>query len=59
MTKISAAAKLFASDVAMRASTEAVQVLRGNGYLKDFPAERMMRDAKVLHTKEPTRSRPW
>src|SRR4051812_42127110 len=48
MTKISAAAKLFASDVAMEATTEAVQVLGGNGYLKDFPAERMMRDAKVL-----------
>jgi alkylation response protein AidB-like acyl-CoA dehydrogenase len=44
MTKLSAASKLFASDVAMRATTEAVQVLGGNGYLKDFPAERMMRD---------------
>jgi alkylation response protein AidB-like acyl-CoA dehydrogenase len=52
MTKISAAAKLFASDVAMRATTEAVQVLGGNGYLKDFPAERMMRDAKVLQIYE-------
>jgi len=52
MTKISAAAKLFASDVAMRATTEAVQVPGGNGYLKDFPAERMMRDAKVLQIYE-------
>jgi alkylation response protein AidB-like acyl-CoA dehydrogenase len=52
MTKISAASKLFASDVAMRATTEAVQVLGGNGYLKDFPAERMMRDAKVLQIYE-------
>lgn len=52
MSKISAAAKLFASDVAMRATTEAVQVLGGNGYLKDFPAERMMRDAKVLQIYE-------
>lgn len=52
MTKISAAAKLFASNVAMRAATEAVQVLGGNGYLKDFPAERMMRDAKVLQIYE-------
>jgi len=52
MTKISAAAKLFASNVAMRATTEAVQVLGGNGYLKEFPAERMMRDAKVLQIYE-------
>lgn len=52
MTKISAASKLVASDVAMRATTEAVQVLGGNGYLKDFPAERMMRDAKVLQIYE-------
>ena len=52
MTKISACAKLFASDVAMRATTEAVQVLGGNGYLREFPAERMMRDAKVLQIYE-------
>ncbi|MGZ5339277.1 MAG: acyl-CoA dehydrogenase family protein [Thermoleophilaceae bacterium] len=52
VSKISAAAKMFASDVAMRAATEAVQVLGGNGYLKDFPAERMMRDAKVLQIYE-------
>jgi alkylation response protein AidB-like acyl-CoA dehydrogenase len=52
MTKVSAMAKLFASDVAMRVTTEAVQVLGGNGYLKDFPAERMMRDAKVLQIYE-------
>ena len=52
MTKLSAMAKLFASDVAMRVTTEAVQVLGGNGYLKDFPAERMMRDAKVLQIYE-------
>jgi hypothetical protein len=36
----------------MEATTEAVQVLGGNGYLKDFPAERMMRDAKVLQIYE-------
>lgn len=52
MTKISASAKLVASDTAMRATTEAVQVLGGNGYLKEFPAERMMRDAKVLQIYE-------
>ena len=42
----------MASDTAMRVTTEAVQVLGGNGYLKDFPAERMMRDAKVLQIYE-------
>ena len=52
MTKLSASAKLFASDVAMRATTDAVQILGGNGYLKEFPAERMMRDAKVLQIYE-------
>ncbi len=52
LTKIAAAAKMVASDVAMKATTEAVQVLGGNGYLKDFPAERMMRDAKVLQIYE-------
>jgi hypothetical protein len=36
----------------MRVTTEAVQVLGGNGYLRDFPAERMMRDAKVLQIYE-------
>ena len=45
-------AKLVASDTAMRVTTEAVQVLGGNGYLKEFPAERMMRDAKVLQIYE-------
>jgi len=44
--------KLFAPDAAMRVATEAVQALGGNGYLKDFPAERMMRDAKVLQIYE-------
>ncbi len=52
MTKLAASAKLVASDVAMEATTEAVQVLGGNGYLKEFPAERMMRDAKVLQIYE-------
>ena len=52
MTKLSAMAKLVASDTAMRVTTEAVQVLGGNGYLKEFPAERMMRDAKVLQIYE-------
>jgi alkylation response protein AidB-like acyl-CoA dehydrogenase len=41
-----AAAKLFASDTAMRVTTDAVQLLGGSGYSRDFPVERMMRDAK-------------
>jgi alkylation response protein AidB-like acyl-CoA dehydrogenase len=45
--RFSAMAKLFASDVAMQVTTDAVQVLGGYGYLKDHPVERMMRDAKV------------
>jgi alkylation response protein AidB-like acyl-CoA dehydrogenase len=52
LTKLASMAKLKASDAAMRVTTEAVQVLGGNGYLKDFPAERMMRDAKVLQIYE-------
>ena len=52
LSKLASMAKLKASDVAMAVTTEAVQVLGGNGYLKDFPAERMMRDAKVLQIYE-------
>jgi alkylation response protein AidB-like acyl-CoA dehydrogenase len=40
-------AKTFASDMAMQVTTDAVQLLGGYGYLKDYPVERMMRDAKV------------
>jgi butyryl-CoA dehydrogenase len=47
-------AKLFASEVAMRASTKAVQVLGGYGYLLDSPAQRLMRDAKVTEIYEGT-----
>ncbi len=46
--KIAAMAKLFASDTAMRVTTDAVQVLGGYGYMKDYPVERMMRDAKLM-----------
>ena len=49
-----AAAKLFASDTAMRVTTDAVQLLGGAGYVKDFPVERMMRDAKVTQIYEGT-----
>lgn len=49
-----AMAKLFASDTAMRVATDAVQVLGGYGYVEDFPAERFMREAKVLQIVEGT-----
>ena len=49
-----AAAKCYASDVAMRVTTDAVQVLGGYGYVADFPAERYMREAKVLQIVEGT-----
>jgi len=45
--KLSTMAKLYASDVAMKVTTDAVQILGGYGYMKDYPVERMMRDAKV------------
>jgi alkylation response protein AidB-like acyl-CoA dehydrogenase len=41
-------AKFFASDNAMKVTTDALQILGGYGYLKDFPVERMMRDAKLI-----------
>jgi alkylation response protein AidB-like acyl-CoA dehydrogenase len=49
-----AAAKCFASDVAMSVTTDAVQLLGGAGYVKDFPVERMMRDAKITQIYEGT-----
>ncbi|MQA97512.1 MAG: acyl-CoA dehydrogenase [Streptosporangiales bacterium] len=49
-----AMAKLFASDVAMRVTTDAVQVFGGYGYVADFPVERYMREAKVLQIVEGT-----
>jgi len=45
--KLSSIAKSFATDAAMRVTTDAVQILGGYGYMKDYPIERMMRDAKV------------
>jgi alkylation response protein AidB-like acyl-CoA dehydrogenase len=45
--KLSAMAKLYASEMAMRVTTDAVQILGGYGYMRDYPVERMMRDAKV------------
>jgi len=52
--KYSAMAKLFCSDVAMRVTVEAVQVLGGYGYVKEYPVERMLRDAKITQIYEGT-----
>ena len=49
-----AAAKCYASDVAMQVTTDAVQLLGGAGYVRDFPLERMMRDAKITQIYEGT-----
>ena len=51
---ISSAAKCLASDTAMQVTTDAVQLLGGAGYTKDFPVERMMRDAKITQIYEGT-----
>ncbi|ETD33231.1 acyl-CoA dehydrogenase [Williamsia sp. D3] len=51
---ISAASKCFASDVAMQVTTDAVQLFGGYGYTRDFPVERMMRDAKITQIYEGT-----
>ncbi len=52
--KISAMAKLFATDMAMQVTTDAVQILGGYGYMKSYPVEKMMRDAKILQIYEGT-----
>jgi alkylation response protein AidB-like acyl-CoA dehydrogenase len=54
LTFSAAAAKCFAGDAAMRVTTDAVQLLGGYGYIKDFPVERMMRDAKITQIYEGT-----
>ena len=54
LTFFGAAAKCFASDVAMEVTTNAVQVLGGYGYSRDYPLERMMRDAKITQIYEGT-----
>ncbi len=53
-SKESAMCKYFASDVAMRVTTDAVQILGGYGYMKEYPVEKMMRDAKILQIYEGT-----
>jgi alkylation response protein AidB-like acyl-CoA dehydrogenase len=52
--KLSAMAKVYSSDVAMKVTTDAVQILGGYGYTKEYPVERMMRDAKATQIYEGT-----
>jgi alkylation response protein AidB-like acyl-CoA dehydrogenase len=54
LTKASAQAKLFCTDTAMWVTTEAVQILGGYGYIREYPVERMMRDAKITQIYEGT-----
>ena len=54
ISKISAMAKCYASDVAMSVTTDAVQALGGYGYMKEYPVEKMMRDAKITQIYEGT-----
>jgi butyryl-CoA dehydrogenase len=46
--------KLFASDVAMKVTVDAVQIFGGYGYMREYPVEKMMRDAKILQIYEGT-----
>jgi len=54
ISKISAMCKLFASDTAMRVTTDAVQIFGGYGYMREYPVEKMMRDAKITQIYEGT-----
>ncbi|KPJ61443.1 MAG: acyl-CoA dehydrogenase [Latescibacteria bacterium DG_63] len=54
LSKESAMTKLFASDVAMKVTTDAVQIFGGYGYMRDYPIEKMMRDAKITQIYEGT-----
>ncbi len=54
LTKASAMAKLYCTDTAMDVTTEAVQILGGYGYIREYPVERMMRDAKITQIYEGT-----
>jgi alkylation response protein AidB-like acyl-CoA dehydrogenase len=54
LAEMSAMTKCFASDMAMKVTTDAVQILGGVGYMKDYPVERMMRDAKINQIYEGT-----
>ncbi len=54
VSKASAMAKLFASDIAMKVTVDAVQIMGGYGYMREYPVEKMMRDAKILQIYEGT-----
>lgn len=54
ISKVSAMSKLFATDMAMQVTTDAVQVMGGHGYMREYPVEKMMRDAKILQIYEGT-----
>jgi butyryl-CoA dehydrogenase len=54
ISKVSGMAKVFSSDVAMKVTTDAVQIFGGYGYMRDYPVEKMMRDAKILQIYEGT-----
>jgi alkylation response protein AidB-like acyl-CoA dehydrogenase len=54
LTKLSAMAKLYCTDIAMEVTTDAVQILGGYGYISEYPVERMMRDAKITQIYEGT-----
>jgi alkylation response protein AidB-like acyl-CoA dehydrogenase len=54
VSKEAAMAKVFATDTAMKVTTDAVQVFGGSGYMRDYPVEKMMRDAKILQIYEGT-----
>ena len=54
ISKISAIAKTFASDVAMKVTTDAVQIFGGYGYMREYPVEKLMRDAKITQIYEGT-----
>jgi butyryl-CoA dehydrogenase len=54
VSKESAMAKVFATDVAMKVTVDAVQVMGGSGYMREYPVEKMMRDAKILQIYEGT-----
>lgn len=54
LAKVASMAKLFASDVAMKVTIDVVQIFGGYGYMRDYPVEKMMRDAKILQIYEGT-----
>jgi butyryl-CoA dehydrogenase len=54
ISKESAMSKVFATDVAMKVTVDAVQVMGGSGYMREYPVEKMMRDAKILQIYEGT-----